>query len=42
MGVSRHILIAEGGIIGLCCAYYATERGHEVTVLEKGPPDHDS
>lgn len=42
MGDARHILIAGGGIIGLCCAYYAAERGHQITLLEKGQPDHDS
>ena len=30
------VIIAGGGVIGLCCAYYARKAGHEVTVIEKG------
>ena len=29
-------------MIGLCTAYYARQKGHTVTVLERGAPDHDS
>jgi len=39
--MSRHILIAGGGIIGLFTAYYVAERGYSVTVLERGPVNHD-
>ena len=31
---SKRIIIAGGGIGGLCCAFELMERGHEVTVLE--------
>jgi monoamine oxidase len=31
---ARRILVAGGGIGGLCCAFELTERGHDVTVLE--------
>ena len=31
---SRKVIIAGGGIAGLCCAYELTKRGHDVTVLE--------
>jgi D-amino-acid dehydrogenase len=34
--VSKHILIVGGGVIGLCTAYYAAERGHRVTVCDRG------
>ena len=42
MGSEKHILIVGGGVIGLCMAYYARQRGHRVTVLERGGPEHDS
>jgi len=34
-------LIIGGGVIGLCCALYLSRRGHRVTVVERGPADHD-
>src|SRR5437762_9647143 len=30
----KKVIIAGGGIGGLCCAYELTKRGHDVTVLE--------
>ena len=39
--MSKSILIIGGGVIGLCTAYYAMQKGHRVTVLERGAPDHD-
>src|SRR5919205_753523 len=41
MSETKEVLIVGGGIIGLCTAYYALQRGHRVTVLERGAPDHD-
>ena len=37
----REVVLCGGGIVGLCCAYYLLERGHRVTLLERGEPDHD-
>jgi len=34
--MSKHILIVGGGVIGLCTAYYAAERGDRVTVCDRG------
>jgi D-amino-acid dehydrogenase len=36
------VCILGGGIIGLCSAWYAAERGFEVVVLERGPDGGDS
>ncbi|HEV7403292.1 MAG TPA: NAD(P)/FAD-dependent oxidoreductase [Chthoniobacteraceae bacterium] len=33
-GARKSVLVAGGGIAGLCCAYELMERGHEVTLLE--------
>ncbi|MGL6269403.1 MAG: NAD(P)/FAD-dependent oxidoreductase, partial [Chitinophagaceae bacterium] len=30
------VIIAGGGVIGLCCAFYAQKAGHEVTLIERG------
>ncbi len=37
----RDIVIVGGGVIGLSTAYYAARRGLRVTLLERGPEDHD-
>ncbi len=42
MSNTKHIVIVGGGVIGLCTAYYAIERGHKVTLIERGDPNHDS
>jgi D-amino-acid dehydrogenase len=38
--MSKKVLIIGGGVIGLCTAYYAAQRGHSVTVIERGNADH--
>lgn len=30
------VIVAGGGVIGLCCAYYLQKAGHQVTVIERG------
>jgi D-amino-acid dehydrogenase len=37
----KRVVIIGGGVIGLCAAYYATQRGHEVTVIDRAPDDHE-
>jgi D-amino-acid dehydrogenase len=42
MAKSKQVLILGGGVIGLCIANEALSRGHSVTLLERGPENHDS
>src|SRR5580692_5599599 len=42
MAAGRSVIIVGGGVVGLCAAYYAMQAGLNVTVLERGGPDHDS
>ena len=37
----KEIVIIGGGVIGLSVAYQCLDRGHGVTVLERGPDDRD-
>lgn len=39
--MSRSILVIGGGVVGLCTAYYCLQKGHRVTLLERGAPDRD-
>jgi D-amino-acid dehydrogenase len=41
MSKPKEIVICGAGVIGLCCAHYLRARGHEVTVVERGPEDRD-
>jgi D-amino-acid dehydrogenase len=34
--MAKRILIVGGGVIGLCTAYYAHQRGQEVTIVDRG------
>lgn len=40
-GGAKSVVIVGGGIIGLCCAWYALKAGHRVTIVERNGPDHD-
>jgi D-amino-acid dehydrogenase len=42
MSASKTILIVGGGVIGLCVACYARQKGHHVILIERGAPEHDS
>ena len=33
--MKKKVIIVGGGIIGLSCAYYLIEDGHEVVIIEK-------
>jgi D-amino-acid dehydrogenase len=37
----KKVVIVGGGVSGLASAHYCLERGHEVTIVERGPEDHD-
>ncbi len=38
---AQHVVVCGAGIIGLCCAHYLRARGHEVTVVDRAPEEHD-
>ncbi len=40
--MTKTILIVGGGVIGLCVAYYAQQKGHRMIIVERGAPTHDS
>mgnify|MGYP000041202876 CR=1 FL=1 len=41
MGVrEKRVTIIGGGIVGLCSAYYAVQKGYEVVVLERDSEEH--
>ena len=39
--MSKQIVIIGGGIIGLTSAWYCTQRGHQVTVIDRNPKTRD-
>ena len=39
--MSKEILIVGAGVIGVSTAHYLAQRGHRVTVLERGAADRD-
>mgnify|MGYP000078657012 CR=1 FL=1 len=38
---SEKVIIVGGGVIGLCAAYYASQRGLDVTVLDRAPESEE-
>ncbi len=39
--MSKNVLIVGGGVIGLCSAYYAAQRGYRVTVIDRNAETRD-
>lgn len=39
--MSQHVCIIGGGIIGLCSAYEAAQRGYRVTLIDRNPAQRD-
>lgn len=39
--LSKNIVIIGGGIIGLTSAWYCSQRGHQVTVIDRNPKERD-
>jgi D-amino-acid dehydrogenase len=39
--MGKKIVIVGSGVSGLATAYYAARKGHEVTVIERLPEEHD-
>jgi D-amino-acid dehydrogenase len=37
-----HVLVCGAGVIGLCCAHFLRERGHEVTVIDRESRERDA
>jgi D-amino-acid dehydrogenase len=38
---ARHVVVIGGGAVGLASADELLARGHRVTIVERGGPDHD-
>lgn len=38
--MEKKVVIIGGGIIGLSCAYYLSQEGHQVTLIDRGKIDH--
>lgn len=36
--MARNVTVVGAGIVGLCCAAYLQRDGHQVTVVDRGPP----
>jgi D-amino-acid dehydrogenase len=36
--MGKHITVLGAGIVGMCCAAYLQRDGHQVTVIDRGPP----
>ncbi len=41
MSATQHVVVCGAGIIGLSCAYYLRQRGHDVTVIDRNAEDRD-
>ncbi len=39
--VAKKVVVIGGGVVGLCCAYFLEQDGHEVTVLDRGQPESE-
>jgi D-amino-acid dehydrogenase len=39
---NKRVIVLGGGVIGLCSAYYALQRGMAVTLIEREPPGGDN
>src|SRR5688572_5818093 len=37
----KEVVVIGAGVIGLCSAYYAAQRGFKVTVIDRNPEDHE-
>jgi D-amino-acid dehydrogenase len=37
----KHVVVIGGGVIGLCCAYFASRKGYRVTVLDERPAEYE-
>ncbi len=35
------VLVVGAGVVGLCCAWYLTQAGHEATLIDSGPMEGD-
>ncbi|MDQ3814818.1 MAG: FAD-dependent oxidoreductase [Armatimonadota bacterium] len=42
MSERKHVVVVGAGIIGSCCAYSLTRRGHHVTIIDRGAPESEN
>jgi D-amino-acid dehydrogenase len=40
--LSKEIIVIGAGVVGLSTAYYCAQRGHHVTVIDRGKPDDEN
>ena len=40
--MGKHVVVIGAGVIGCCTAHYLLQRGHRVTIVDRGTPQHEN